>query len=111
MEKLIKNVESASVFSVKDLVSYEKGQVVSLTLAQRPQVGMTVFAFDQGEEISTHAASGDAMAYVLEGKAMITIDGKAHQVEEGEAIVMPKAIPHAVKAITSFKMLLTVVKP
>ncbi|MDO5135692.1 MAG: cupin domain-containing protein [Eubacteriales bacterium] len=111
MEKLIKNVECAQPFEVKALVSYESGRVVSLTLAQRPGVGMTLFAFDQGEGVSTHAAPGDAMAYILEGKASITIDGTAHEVEEGNAIVMPKEVPHAVKALTPFKMLLTVVKP
>ena len=110
MEKLIKNLEHASPLALKEQVSYQDGQVVSLTLAQRPGVGMTLFAFDAGEGISTHAAPGDAMAFVLEGKAQITIDGVVNEVSEGGAIVMPTGIPHAVKAITRFKMLLTVVK-
>ena len=84
--------------------------VVSLTLAQQPGVGMTLFAFDAGEGVSTHAAPGDAMAHVLEGTAQITIDGASHTVSEGSAVIMPAGVPHAVKAISPFKMLLTVVK-
>lgn len=110
MEKLIKNFEHAQPLSLKEQVAYEAGKVVSLTLAQRPGVGMTLFAFDAGEGVSTHAAPGDAMAHVLEGTAEITVDGTIHKVNAGMAIVMPAGIPHAVKAVTPFKMLLTVVK-
>lgn len=110
MEKLIQNLEHAQPFPLKEQVTYEAGKVVSLTLAQRPGVGITLFAFDAGEGVSTHAAPGDAMVHVLDGEAQITIDGVPHTVKEGEAIIMPAGIPHAVKAITPFKMLLTVVK-
>ena len=110
MEKLIKNLEHTQPTLLKEQVSYDPGKVVSLTLAQQPGVGMTLFAFDAGEGVSTHAAPGDAMVYVLEGEAQITIDGVSHQVTEGGAIIMPAGIPHAVKAVTPFKMLLTVVK-
>ena len=110
MDKLIKNLKHATPLPLKEQVSYQDGQVVSLTLTQRPGVGLTLFAFDAGEGISTHAAPGDAMAYVLEGTAQITIDGVVNEVSEGGVIVMPAGIPHAVKAITKFKMLLTVVK-
>lgn len=110
MDKLIKNLEHAQPLVLSDQVNYEQGKVVSLTLAQQPGVGMTLFAFDAGEGISTHAAPGDAMAYILEGEAQITIDGAVHQVTAGGVIIMPSGIPHAVKAVTPFKMLLTVVK-
>ena len=110
MEKLIKHLEHAQPLPLKEQVAYETGKVVSLTLAQRPGVGMTLFAFDAGEGVSTHAAPGDAMAHILEGTAEITIDGAVHQVTAGEAIVMPAGVPHAVKAATPYKMLLTVVK-
>lgn len=96
--------------TLAEQVSYEEGKVVSLTLAQRPGVGMILFAFDAGESVGTHAVPGDAMACVPERTAQITIDGVAHQVTAGDAIIMPAGIPHAVKAITPFKMLLTVVK-
>ena len=104
MEQLIKNLDHATVLPLAEQVTYEAGKVVSLTLAQRPGVGMTLFAFDAGEGVSTHAAPGDALVFVLEGEAEITI------VTGGNAIVMPAGIPHAVKAIKPFKMLLTVVK-
>lgn len=111
MNPQIKNVPHAEAFVLKELVDYEKGKVSSLTLAQSPGAGITVFSFDAEESIRTHAAPGDAMAYILEGEASITIDGVMHQAKAGDAIVMPAGIPHAVKAMTQFKMLLTVVKP
>ena len=110
MEKRIKNLEHAVPFVVARKVEYDPGKVVSLTLAQESGVGITLFAFDAGEGISTHAAPGDAMAFVLEGEALITIDGKPHHVMGGQAVVMPAGVPHAVKAVTRFKMMLTVVK-
>ena len=110
MEPLIKNVPHAQVFPLSQQVSYQPGKVVSLTLAQQPGAGITLFAFDEGEAISTHAAGGDAMAAVLEGTARITIDGVPHIVKAGEAIIMPAGIPHAVEAVTAFKMYLVVVK-
>lgn len=110
MEKLIKNVPHGQEFALSQQVTYETGKVVSLTLAQQPGVGITLFAFDEGEGISTHAAGGDAMATVLEGTAKIVIDGVPHILNAGEAIIMPAGIPHAVQAVTAFKMYLVVVK-
>lgn len=93
MEPLIKNLPHAQPFPLKDQVGYEPGKVVSLTLAQRPGVGMTLFAFDAGEAISTHAAPGDAMATILEGTAQITIDGVPHTLNAGEAVIMRRHPP------------------
>lgn len=109
MEKLIRNIPHAKPIALTEEIDYEPGKVVSKTLAQRPDVGMTLFAFDAGEGISTHAAGGDAMAHVLEGEAEIVVGGVAHWVTAGHAIVMPAGVPHALRALTPFKMLLTVV--
>ena len=110
MDKLLKNVEPAESFSVKDKVEYEEGKVVSLTLAQQPGVSMTLFALDEGESIGGHAAPGDAFVLILDGEAKITIDGKTHTVTAGNVIVMPAGVHHALKAEKRFKMMLTVVK-
>lgn len=110
MDALIKNIPHAQPFSLNQQVEYQPGKVVSLTLAQQPGAGITLFAFDAGEAISTHAAGGDAMATILEGTAQITIDGTPHTLNTGEAIIMPAGIPHSVQAITAFKMYLVVVK-
>lgn len=110
MDTLIKNVPHAQAFALSQQVDYLPGKVVSLTLAQQPGAGITLFAFDAGESISTHAAGGDAMATILEGTAQITIDGTPHTLKAGEAIIMPAGIPHSVQAITAFKMYLVVVK-
>ena len=94
--------------SIKSLVDYQEGQVVSKTLVQNELVSVTVFSFDKNEEISTHAAEGDAMVTVLEGKGKFTIGGEEFILEEGKTIIMPKDIPHAVYGEEKFKMLLIV---
>ena len=107
----IKNIEHEKVVNLGGLVQYMEGQVVSRTLAQNSAVSVTLFAFAKGEEISTHDSEGDAMVTVLEGTGEFTVGGVKHQVNAGEALVMPAKIPHAVYAVENFKMLLTVVFP
>ena len=107
----IKNINKAEVMALKEKVEYKDGQVVSKTLAQNEHVSVTLFSFDKGEEIGTHDSTGDAMVTVLEGVGEFTVGGVKHQCKAGEAIVMPAKIPHAVYAVESFKMLLTVVFP
>lgn len=111
MEKFIKNIEHEKVQKLVDLVSAEKGQIVSKTLAQNKAVSITVFAFSKGEEIATHDSTGDAMVSVLEGVGEFTVGGVKHTVKAGESLVMPAAVPHSVYAPENFKWLLTVVFP
>ena len=104
----LKNIEKSTVLTLKEQVAYQPGQVVSKTLAQNDALSVTLFAFDKGEEISTHAAGGDAMVTVLEGKGRFTVGDEVFYVEEGETLIMPKDIPHAVYGEERFKMQLTV---
>jgi len=71
---------------------------------------VTVFAFDQGEELSEHTAPFDALVHVIDGEAEITIDGQPHALEAGEMIVMPADRPHAVRAVRKFKMVLIMIR-
>ena len=93
---MYKNIDKQTKLTLKELVEYQEGQVVSKTLVQNDYVSMTIFSFDKGEEISTHAAGGDAMVTVLEGKGRFTVGDEVFYVEEGETLIMPKDIPHAV---------------
>lgn len=106
--KLIKNIPYETPLSIKDEVSYLPGQIVSKTLSQNAHHSLTLFAFDKDEEIATHESSGDAMIVALDGEGRITIGGKEHIVKEGECIIMPAKVPHAVYAKEKFKMLLIV---
>jgi small redox-active disulfide protein 2 len=106
----IKNIDFSKAQRLADLVDYEDGRVVSRTFAQNPALSLTLFAFDRGEGVSTHTAPGDAMLQVLDGAALVNIDGKEMTVGAGEVVVMPANIPHSVDAVQRFKMLLTVVK-
>ena len=105
---MYKNIDKQVKLELKDLVAYQEGQVVSKTLVQNDFVSMTIFSFDKGEEISTHAAAGDAMVTVLEGKGRFTVADDVFYLEAGETLVMPKDIPHAVFGEERFKMQLLV---
>lgn len=105
---MYKNIAKQEKINLKDQVEYQSGQVVSKTLVQNDLVSMTIFSFDKGEEISTHAASGDAMVTVLEGKGRFTVGGEVFYLEAGETLIMPKDIPHAVYGEERFKMKLIV---
>lgn len=105
---MYKNIDKKKILELKNTVEYQDGQVVSKTLVQNELVSVTVFSFDKGEEISTHAAGGDAMVTVLEGKGKFIIGGDEFILEAGQTIVMPKDIPHSVFGEEKFKMLLIV---
>ena len=105
----IKNMEQAAVLTLKEQVAYQPGQVVIKTLSQNDALSVTLFAFDKGEEISTHESGGDAFVTCLDGVGRITIDGVRYELHEGESIVMPARHPHAVFGQEQFKMLLVVV--
>ena len=105
----LKNIAKARVLTLKDQVDYQAGQIVSKTLVQNSAVSITLFAFEAGEEISTHESGGDAFVTCLDGLGKLTIDGEPHIVHEGESIVMPAKHPHAVFAEEKFKTMLVVV--
>ena len=105
---MYKNIEKQTKLRLSDMVEYQPGQVVSRTLVQNEAVSMTMFSFDKGEEISTHASGGDAMVTVLEGRGRFTVGGEVFVLEKGETLIMPKDIPHAVYGEEPFKMQLIV---
>lgn len=110
MVNIMKNIEFSQALNLKELIAYQQGQVISMTIAQIPAVNITLFSLDEGEGISTHTTSGDAMVQILDGEAEITIGDKALTVKEGETVIMPSDIPHSLEARKRFKMLLTVIK-
>src|ERR1700741_739133 len=103
-------IPGADVLRLAELVTYQEGSVVSRTLLKRGTGTVTVFAFDEGQGLSEHTAPFDALVYVLEGNAEITAGGKLLQTKSGEAVLLPANQPHAVKAHTRFKMLLTMIR-
>ena len=109
-KKFIKNIAFSEALDLASLVDYQPGRVVSLTFVQNESLSMTLFAFGQGEGVSTHSAPGDAMVYILDGEAEITIGDKKLRAGAGQCVVMPADIPHGLDAVENFKMLLTLVK-
>jgi quercetin dioxygenase-like cupin family protein len=100
----------AEVKPLVELLQYQDGSIVSRVLLKNKGGTVTLFAFDQGEGLSEHTAPFEALVFVVDGQAEVEIAGKACGVKSGEAITLPANIPHAVKAATRFKMLLTMIR-
>jgi quercetin dioxygenase-like cupin family protein len=105
-----REMPTAKVSRLLELVNYQEGAVVSRTLVHRATGTVTLFAFDEGQGLSEHTAPFDALAHVLEGSAEIVVSGKPSLTKAGEAVLMPANQPHSLKAITRFKMLLTMIR-
>ena len=96
--------------NLKELVEYQGDSVVSKTLIDKQAGTVTLFAFDKEQGLSEHAAPYDALVYIVDGAAEVTISGKAHHLAAGEMIVMPANEPHALEAAEKFKMVLVMIK-
>lgn len=104
------DIKKSEIFGLKNSVAYADGAIVSKTIIKKETGNITLFAFDKGQELSEHTAPFDAMVYVMDGKVDITIDKKPFSLVEGDAIIMPANIPHALKAAEQFKMMLIMIK-
>lgn len=93
-----------------DLADYQEGSIVSRTIIDKKTGTVTFFAFDKGQGLSEHTAPFDALVYILDGKAEIIISGKTYHLNAGEMVIMPAHEPHALRALTRFKMILTMIR-
>ena len=98
------------VNTLVDLLQYQDGSIVSRVLLKNKGGTVTLFAFDEGEGLSEHTAPFDALVVVLDGKSNIQIDSEAFSVCKGETITLPANRPHAVRAVTKFKMVLIMIR-
>ena len=114
MNKLNKQATNESLlaqnFRLCEMINYQEGSVVSRTLVDKKTGTVTLFSFDERQGLSEHTAPFDAIVYLLDGEAEITIAGKALQVKEGEMVIMPANQPHALRAVKRFKMLLIMIR-
>jgi quercetin dioxygenase-like cupin family protein len=102
--------EKAKIYQLKESVEYSSGSIVSKIVARNNAGNITLFAFDAGQNLSEHTAPFDALVQIIEGKSKIFINQEEHNLAEGEMIIMPANLPHAVDADGKFKMLLTMLK-
>ena len=100
----------AQILKMTDLVAYQEGSVVSRQITKAEAGNVTLFAFDIGQELSEHTAPYDALVHILDGEAEVRLAGVPYTLAAGDAIIMPANDPHALKALTRFKMLLTMVR-
>lgn len=100
----------SEILHMADLVAYNDGSVVSRQITKAEAGNVTLFAFDQDQELSEHTAPYDALLHVLDGEAEVKVSGKPFHLKAGDAIIMPANEPHAIKALARFKMLLTMIR-
>jgi quercetin dioxygenase-like cupin family protein len=93
-----------------ELVAYQVGAVVSREIVKKKAGTVTVFAFDKGQGLSEHTTPFDALVHILDGVAEITIGGAPHRLGKDEMVLMPANVPHALKAVERFKMLLVMIR-
>lgn len=105
-----KTKDARQVRRLADMVEYQDGSVVSRTILDKPSGNLTLFAFAGGQGLSEHTAPFDAMVYLVDGEAEITISGNSIKVKQGEIVMLPANQPHALKAVQRFKMLLAMIK-
>jgi len=98
------------VEKLEELVAYQDRSVVSREIIRKSTGTATIFAFDLGQGLSEHTAPFDALVYIVDGKAQITISGKAYQLSGGDSIILPAGEPHSLKATSRFKMLLVMIR-
>ncbi len=103
-------IAGAQAFSLSSLVNYQDGSVVSRVVLKREKGNVTIFAFDEGQGLSEHTSPFDALVEGVEGEAEVTVSGKPIALKPGEVVLLPANKPHAVKAITRFKMALTMIR-
>ena len=102
--------EKGKIFSFANSISYAEKAVVSKHVLKKETGNISLFSFDKGEGLSEHTTPFDAMVMIVDGKADIIINGVSNILETGDNIIMPAKIPHSLKAVEKFKMLLTMIK-
>ncbi len=100
----------ADVERMADLVDYQEDSVVSRTIIKKKTGTVTLFALDRGQGLSEHTAPFDALVYIIDGEARITVSGESFSVKSGEMVIMPADEPHALQAEERFKMALTMIR-
>ena len=100
----------SEILHLVEMASYQEGSVVSRQITKADAGNVTLFAFDKDQELSEHTAPFDALVHILDGSAEINISGKTFHLDTSDAIIMPANEPHALKALTPFKMLLTMIR-
>lgn len=98
------------VLVLRDLVNYQDGTVASRMVVNRKAGSITLFSFDEDEGLSEHTAPYDAVVTILDGECEVWVAGTTYQMKEGETIIFPANVPHALSAVTRFKMMLTMIR-
>ena len=106
----VAEISGAEAFSLQGLVNYQDGAVVSRAILKREKGNVTIFAFDEGQGLSEHTSPFDALVQAVEGEAEVTVAGRPIAMKTGDVVLLPADKPHAVRAITRFKMVLTMIR-
>lgn len=110
MSEKNRNELLGKVLNLKDLIGYQEGTIASRMIISKKAGSITLFSFDEDEGLSEHTAPFDAVVTILDGECEVWVDGVTSQMKEGETIIFPANVPHALSAITRFKMMLTMIR-
>jgi quercetin dioxygenase-like cupin family protein len=110
MSETARNELKGNVLRLKDLVGYQEGTVASRMIINKPAGSITLFAFDEDEGLSEHTAPYDAVVSILDGECEVRIAGTMHRMVEGDTVIFPANVPHALSAVTRFKMALVMIR-
>lgn len=98
------------VLHLADLVEYQEGAVTSRMVVNKPLGSITLFSFDKDEGLSEHTAPYDAVVTILDGECEVWLSGETHLMKAGDTIIFPADAPHALSAVTRFKMMLVMIR-
>ncbi|MDD2475408.1 MAG: cupin domain-containing protein [Dysgonamonadaceae bacterium] len=102
--------ETSKIFSMDGSIEYTSGGIISKQIVKSKEGNVTLFSFDKGQGLTEHSASFDALVQVIDGEVEIKIDNNPFLLKKGDSILMPANVPHALHAVESFKMILTMIK-
>lgn len=110
-EQPVIDAAAAKVVSLSEETKFAPNGIVSRTLLRTERMRVVLFGFAEGQELTEHTSTQNAVAHILSGECEFSLAGKPHNVKAGDLIYMPPNLPHALKAKTQFSMLLTLSKP
>ena len=87
-----------------------EGGILSRTIHEDERCTLVVFAFDAGQELTEHTSAHAALIEILDGEALVTLDGEAREVGPGVWISMPPEMRHAIRARTPLVLALTLLR-
>ena len=103
--------QSEKILSLTAETRFVAAGIVSRTLLSTKHSRVILFAFAEGQELTEHTSTQNALIQILTGECEFCLAGKPHPLKPGDLLFMPANLPHAVRATKQFSMLLSLSAP